>query len=103
MTPAELREQSRLCRQAAPDETTLEIKRRLASSAFALAQLVEKIEREQAAREPAPVGQPSEAHAGDLGTGENMAAPGAELRVMADSLYIPCASDGMRRATQTHE
>src|SRR5690348_10936038 len=57
MTPAELREQSRLSREAALQETTLEIKRRLASQAFALAQLAEKIEREEAARKPPPTGQ----------------------------------------------
>jgi hypothetical protein len=46
-TPAELREQSRLYRQAAEKETTVEFKRRLASHALALAQLAEKIERDE--------------------------------------------------------
>jgi hypothetical protein len=50
MTPAELREQSRLSRQAALDETTREIKLRLASHALALAQLAERIERQASDR-----------------------------------------------------
>ena len=45
LTPADLRELSRLYRDASEKETTLEIKRRLASHALALAQLAEKIER----------------------------------------------------------
>ncbi len=47
LTPAELREQSDLYRQAAEKETTLEIKRRLASHALALAQLAERIKRDK--------------------------------------------------------
>ena len=50
-TPAELREQSRLYRKATDKEITLAIKRRLASHALALAELAEKIERDEAARE----------------------------------------------------
>jgi hypothetical protein len=46
-TPAELREESRQYRQAAKKETTPEISRRLALHALALAQLAEKIEREE--------------------------------------------------------
>jgi hypothetical protein len=46
-TPATLREQSRLCREAALQEIIPEIKQRLASHAFALAQLAEKIEHDE--------------------------------------------------------
>jgi hypothetical protein len=50
--PADLREQSRLSRQAGMKEETPEIKLRLASHAFALAQLAEKIERQAASAVP---------------------------------------------------
>jgi hypothetical protein len=46
-TPAQLRDGSRLCVQAAEKEATPEIKRRLASHALALAQLAENIERRE--------------------------------------------------------
>jgi rubrerythrin len=46
LRPAKLRELSQLYRQAAEEEATLEIKRRLASHALVLAQLAEKIERD---------------------------------------------------------
>lgn len=46
--PEELREQSRLSRQASLNASTIEERRAQASLAFALAQLAEKIEREQA-------------------------------------------------------
>ena len=51
-TPAELRERSGLAQQAAEREAAPHLKRLLASHAFALAQLAEKIEREEAGREP---------------------------------------------------
>ena len=44
--PAQLREESRLLREAARKEQNIEIKRRLASRALELALLAEKIERE---------------------------------------------------------
>ncbi len=44
LTPAQLRDASRLYLQAAEEETTLDIKRRLASHALALAQLAEHTE-----------------------------------------------------------
>lgn len=47
LRPAKLRELSRLYRHAAEQEPTLEIKRRLASHALALAELAEKVEREE--------------------------------------------------------
>jgi type VI protein secretion system component VasA len=47
-TPAALREQSRLYMEAARKELAPHLKRLLESHAFALAQLAEKIEREQA-------------------------------------------------------
>lgn len=47
-TPGELREQARLYRQVAKMESTLEIRRRLINHALALAQLAEKIERDEA-------------------------------------------------------
>jgi hypothetical protein len=43
-----LREEARQYRQAAKKETSPEIRRRLANHALALAQLAEKIEREEA-------------------------------------------------------
>ncbi|HXQ53082.1 MAG TPA: hypothetical protein VN802_18465 [Stellaceae bacterium] len=46
-TPAELRDESRQYRHAAEIETTPEIRRRLANHALVLAQLAEKIEREE--------------------------------------------------------
>lgn len=45
LTPAELREQSRLYREASAKESVPEFKRRFASHALALAQLAERIER----------------------------------------------------------
>ena len=47
-TPEDVREQSRLARQASANARTVEMKREHASRAFALAQLAEKIEREKA-------------------------------------------------------
>lgn len=47
-TPAELRDASRLARQAARAAPTQQLKRQMASEALALAQLAEKIEREKA-------------------------------------------------------
>jgi hypothetical protein len=52
--PAELREQSRLYRRAAEIETAIAIKRRLTSHALALAQLAEKIERQERSRPESP-------------------------------------------------
>jgi hypothetical protein len=48
-TPGELREDARRYKRAARDEATPEIKIRLVSHAFALAQLAEKIERKETA------------------------------------------------------
>ena len=45
LTPAELRERSRLYREASAKESEPEFKRRLASHALALAQLAERVER----------------------------------------------------------
>lgn len=50
LTPSELRDQARLYRDASAQEPVLELRRRLASHALALAQLAERVEREQAAR-----------------------------------------------------
>jgi len=47
-TPDNLRDQSRLYRDLAQKEVTLAIKRALASHAFVLAQLAERIERDNA-------------------------------------------------------
>jgi hypothetical protein len=47
-TPAELREGSRLTSRAAEEESTPHLKRLLACHASALAQLAERIEREDA-------------------------------------------------------
>jgi hypothetical protein len=49
LTPAVLREESRLFRQAATAEITLEIKHRLTNHALALVLLAERIEREEPA------------------------------------------------------
>ena len=48
---AELREISRLAREDAADESCPQLRQRLAQHAFALAQLAEKTEREEAERE----------------------------------------------------
>jgi hypothetical protein len=48
MMPAELREKSRLYREAAEKETDPHLKRGLANDALALAQLAEMIERDGA-------------------------------------------------------
>lgn len=56
-TPAELRDASRLAREAARAESAPHLRRRLASHALALAQLAEKIEREDAVREIAAATQ----------------------------------------------
>lgn len=48
LRPAELRELSRQYRELAEKESTLAIKRRLASHTLALAQLAERIERDRA-------------------------------------------------------
>lgn len=47
LRPARLRELSQFYRQAAKREATAEIRRRLASHALALAELAEKIERDE--------------------------------------------------------
>jgi hypothetical protein len=49
-TTAELREASRLARLAAAEESVPQLKRRLANHALALAQLAERMEREEAER-----------------------------------------------------
>ena len=51
-TPGELRDEARLYRQAARKESSPEIRRKLANHALALAQLAEKIEREEAGEIP---------------------------------------------------
>lgn len=57
---AEMREESRLYRRAAKQEATWHLSRRLASHALALAQLAERIEREEAERvKPEAAGQPN--------------------------------------------
>ncbi len=53
-TPAELRDASRLARQAARAASTPGLKRQMANEALALAQLAEKIEREAAATATSP-------------------------------------------------
>jgi hypothetical protein len=50
-TPAKLRELCRLTLLAAAEESVPQLKRRLASHAFALAQLAERMEREEAERQ----------------------------------------------------
>lgn len=50
-TPSKLREQSNEYREMARKETTLALKRYLASHALALAELAEKIARDEAVRE----------------------------------------------------
>ena len=51
VTPLELREQSQVYRAASEQETVPALSRRLASHALALAQLAERLERDQAARD----------------------------------------------------
>ncbi len=50
LTPADLRENARLLRGATGKETSSHLKTRLASYALALAQLAEKVEREETAQ-----------------------------------------------------
>jgi len=50
-TPAELREASRLTLLAVAEESVPQLKARLASHTFALAQLAERMEREEAERQ----------------------------------------------------
>jgi hypothetical protein len=52
-TSAELRAQCRLTKEAIAAETDPEAKRKLAQQGFALAQLAEKIERDEIARKQA--------------------------------------------------
>lgn len=51
LTPLELREQSRFYRTASAQETVPALRRRLASHALALAQLAERLEIEERARQ----------------------------------------------------
>jgi hypothetical protein len=51
LAPAELREESRRCREAARKASDIELKRSLASRALALALLAEQVERQEAARQ----------------------------------------------------
>jgi hypothetical protein len=54
-TPAELREEYRLTKEALAKATSPEVKRQLTQRAFALAQLAENLERDgMAQREPLP-------------------------------------------------
>lgn len=52
LTPSELREQSRLCAETSRKEANPQMKRALASAAYALAQLGECIERSAAHTPP---------------------------------------------------
>lgn len=53
-TPAELREECRRTKEAIAIESVPKIRRQLAQRGFALAQLADKLERDEAARMPPP-------------------------------------------------
>ena len=126
-TPVELREQSRLFRKAANAALNLATKRRLAAYALAVAQIAEKIERDEVSGEPvqgikAEHYQRLLAHALDDGRRQVEAPPkeprgdpnaqrqvarwrqrAEELRSTADGFTVPSAQEALRRAATNYE
>jgi hypothetical protein len=126
-TPVELREQSRLFRKAANGAVNLAAKRRLAAYALAVAQIAEKIERDQVPGEPVPAikaehyqrllaealddgrrqveTQPKEPRLGL--TAQRQIARwrlrAEELRTTADEFTVPSAQESLRRAAANYE
>jgi hypothetical protein len=126
-TPVELREQSRLFRKAANEALNLATKRRLAAYALAVAQIAEKIERDELSGEPVQ-GIKAEhykrllAHALDEGRRQVEAQPkrpridskaqrqilawrarAEELRTTADQFTVPSAQESLRHAAANYE
>jgi hypothetical protein len=126
-TPAELREQSRLFRKAANEAIDLAVKRRLAAYALAVAQIAEKIERDEALGTPlqgvkAEHYQRLLAHALDEGRRQVEAQPkeprrdpkaqrqiaawrlrAEELHTTADEFTVPSAQESLRHAAANYE
>jgi hypothetical protein len=126
-TPAELREQSRLFRKAAREALNLATQRRLAAYAFTLAQIAEKIERDEVSGEPLQgiraepyrrlltqaldegrrqvEAQPKEPRI-DLKAQRQIARwrlRAEELRTTADEFTVPSAQESLRRAATNYE
>ncbi|HUJ97183.1 MAG TPA: hypothetical protein VLV85_03005 [Stellaceae bacterium] len=126
-TPIELREQSRLFRKAANEALNLATKRRLAAYALAVAQIAEKLERDEPSGAPLP-GLKAEhykhllAHALDEGRRQVEAQPNEprvdpkaqrrirawrlraeELRTTADQFTVPSAQESLRHAAANYE
>ncbi len=126
-TPVELREQSRLFREAANEVLNLATKRRLAAYALAVAQIAEKIERDELAGAPVHgseaehykrllaqaldegrrqvEAQPTRPHI-DLGAQRQVAQwrmRAEELRTTADQFVVPSAQESLRRAAVNYE
>jgi hypothetical protein len=126
-TLVELREQSRLLRKAAHDALNLATKRRLAAYALAVAQIAEKIERDEVSGEPvqgikAEHYQRLLAQALDEGRRQVEAQTkeprvdlkaqrqvarwrlrAEELRTTADEFTVPSAQESLRRAATNYE
>jgi hypothetical protein len=126
-TPVELREQSRLFRKAADEAVNLATKRRLAAYALAVAQIAEKIEREEVPGEPMPgiraehyqrllakaldegrrqvAAQPKERRADPTAQRQvaRWRARAEELRTTADEFTVPSAQESLRRAAANYE
>ena len=126
-TPVELREQSRLFRKAANAALNLATKRRLAAYALAVAQIAEKIERDEDAGEPVQgvkaehyqrllaqalderrrqvEAQPQEPRVDR--TAQRQVARwrlrAEELRTTADQFAVPSAQESLRRAAVNYE
>ena len=126
-TPVELREQSRVFRKAANAALNLATKRRLAAYALAVAQIAEKIERDEVSGEPvqgikAEHYQSLLAQALDDARRQVEAPPkeprvdlkaqgqvarwrqrAEELRATADGFTVPSAQEVLRRAATNYE
>jgi hypothetical protein len=126
-SPVQLREQSRIYREAAREATGAEAKRHLAAYAFALAQIAEAIGREKRGANTErfermltdALGQvlevaPSELRA-IVDRGEQRAAAAQrdrikvwraraeELRTTADNFTVPSAQESLRRAAANYD
>ena len=123
MLPTELRERSRIFRDAARQAKEPRVRRRLAAYALILAQAAEAVERDaaggqnlrhdasllarpvdadvpQTASEPAP-----EPHARNIAPSDVMAwrLRAEELRATAEQFVVPSAQDALRRAAANYD
>lgn len=122
--PAELRERSRRCREAARRAVDVETKRRFAAEAFAAAQRAEALEREvdsKAAtveRHVGPLAQTlsnktgriSKALTGEPQTPEDLRRQikawrmrAEELRTVAEQFLVPSVQESLRRAADNYD